>query len=131
MGSNTEKKHWPIYKTYTKIEAKGLRATTRAITKGGAIEKSPIFAIAISPFKVNSHRLDGGEVPFINLYEVKIVLRAFIPKIKIFLIVKKCNKWNIKNKLEEFLKYFFDKLNKPDKLKMHQWYSIKKLKILI
>ena len=34
MGSNTEKK--PIYKTYTKIEAKGLRA----ITKWGAIEKS-------------------------------------------------------------------------------------------
>ena len=39
MGSNTEKKHEPIYKTYTKIEAKGLRATT----KGGAIEKSPIL----------------------------------------------------------------------------------------
>ena len=27
MGSNTEKNHEPIYKTYTKIEAKGLRAS--------------------------------------------------------------------------------------------------------
>ena len=33
MGSNTEKKHELIYKTYTKIEAKGLRATTIAIAK--------------------------------------------------------------------------------------------------
>ena len=39
MGSNTGKKgHEPIYKTYTKIEAKG-----RTITKGGAWEKSPIL----------------------------------------------------------------------------------------
>ena len=36
MGSNAEKKPLPIYKTYTKIETKGLRA----ITKWGAIEKS-------------------------------------------------------------------------------------------
>ena len=28
MGSNTEKSHEPIYKTFTKKEAKGLRATT-------------------------------------------------------------------------------------------------------
>ena len=34
MGSNG-----PIYKTYTKNGAKGFRA----ITKGGAIEKSPIL----------------------------------------------------------------------------------------
>ena len=41
MGSNTEKKPWTNYKTYTKIEAKGLRETiTKAITKGGAIEKN-------------------------------------------------------------------------------------------
>ena len=33
MGSNTEKKPWPIYKTYTKIEAKRLRTTIFAITK--------------------------------------------------------------------------------------------------
>ena len=39
MGSNTEKKPWINLKTYTKNEAKGLRATT----KGEAIEKSPIF----------------------------------------------------------------------------------------
>ena len=28
MGSNTERSHEPIYKTYTKIEAKALRSTT-------------------------------------------------------------------------------------------------------
>ena len=33
MGSNTEKKHEPIYKTHTKIEAKRLRAITFAIAK--------------------------------------------------------------------------------------------------
>jgi hypothetical protein len=34
MGNNTEKRsHEPIYKTYTKIEAKTLRATTFAIAK--------------------------------------------------------------------------------------------------
>jgi hypothetical protein len=50
MGSNTEKSYEPIYKTHTKIEAKRLRVTTfaikkvgRAITKWGAIEKSPIL----------------------------------------------------------------------------------------
>ena len=46
MGSNTEKKPWTNQQTLYKNEAKGLRATTcyrkvgRAITKGGAIEKS-------------------------------------------------------------------------------------------
>ena len=40
MGIAIQKRsHEPIYKTYTKIEAKVLRA----ITKGGAIEKSPIL----------------------------------------------------------------------------------------
>ena len=39
MGSIQKRSHEPIYKTYTKIEAKGLRATT----KGGAIEKSQIL----------------------------------------------------------------------------------------
>ena len=39
MGSITERSHEPIYKTYTKNEAKGLRA----ITKGGAIDKSSIL----------------------------------------------------------------------------------------
>jgi hypothetical protein len=34
-----KKSYEPIYKTYTKYEAKGLRA----ITKGGAIEKRPIL----------------------------------------------------------------------------------------
>ena len=34
-----KRSHEPIYKTYTKIEAKGLRAKT----KGGAIEKSTIL----------------------------------------------------------------------------------------
>ena len=47
-----KRSHEPIYKTYTKIEAKGLRATTlllqswKVITKGGAIEKrshEPIY----------------------------------------------------------------------------------------
>ena len=33
MGSNTEKKNGPIYKTDTKFEAKRLRATTYAIAK--------------------------------------------------------------------------------------------------
>ena len=33
MESNTEKKPWTNNKTYTKIEAKGLRATTFAIAK--------------------------------------------------------------------------------------------------
>jgi hypothetical protein len=33
MGSNTEKSHEPIYKTYTKNEAKRLRATTFVIAK--------------------------------------------------------------------------------------------------
>ena len=46
MGSNTEKKLWTNLQNLYKNEAKGLRATTmlckvgRAITKGGAIEKS-------------------------------------------------------------------------------------------
>ena len=44
MGSNTEKSHEPIYKTYTKVKAKILKAKVgRAITKWGAIEKSPIL----------------------------------------------------------------------------------------
>jgi hypothetical protein len=34
-----KRRHEPIYKTYTKIEAKRLRA----ITKGGTKEKSPIL----------------------------------------------------------------------------------------
>ena len=44
-----KRSHEPIYKTYTKIEAKGVRAKLcyrkvgRAITKVGAIEKSPIL----------------------------------------------------------------------------------------
>ena len=48
-GAIKKRSHETIYKTYTKNEAKGLRATTllrkvrRAITKGGAIEKSSIL----------------------------------------------------------------------------------------
>jgi hypothetical protein len=40
MGSNTEKSHEPIYKTYTKIEVKRLRATTFAIA---ILEKLPFL----------------------------------------------------------------------------------------
>ena len=46
MGNNTEKKPWTNLQTYTKNEAKGLRA----ITKGGAIEKNSNIAIAIFEF---------------------------------------------------------------------------------
>ena len=53
MGSNTEKSYEPIYKTYTKIKVKRLRATTFAIaTKWGAIEKSPIL---LSKYWKNNH----------------------------------------------------------------------------
>ena len=45
-----KRSHVPIYKTYTKIEAKRLRATTfaickvgKTITKWGEIEKSPML----------------------------------------------------------------------------------------
>ena len=42
-----KRSHEPIYKTYKKIEAKGLRATTvgTAITKGGVIEKRVILGL--------------------------------------------------------------------------------------
>ena len=59
MGSNKEKKPWNNLQTYKKIEAKRLRATTiavtivgRAITKWGAIEKSPIL---LSQYWKNYH----------------------------------------------------------------------------
>ena len=47
-----KRSHEPIYKTYTKIEAKELRA----ITKGGAIKKSPIL---LSQYWINEE-FDGG-----------------------------------------------------------------------
>ena len=49
MGSNTDQKssHEPIYKTYTKIEAKSLRATTFAIAKMGSNREKSNIAIAL------------------------------------------------------------------------------------
>ena len=49
-----KRSHEPIYNTHTKIEAKRLGATTfgRAITKWGAIEKSPIL---LSQYWKNHH----------------------------------------------------------------------------
>ena len=38
-----KRSHEPIYKKYTKFEAKRLRATIFAITKWGALEKSQIL----------------------------------------------------------------------------------------
>ena len=40
MGSNREKKPWPIYKTHTKIRAKRLRAKTFDIA---VLEKLPFL----------------------------------------------------------------------------------------
>ena len=52
MGSNTKRSHEPIYKTYTKIEAKGLRATT---FDTAILEKLPFWRLP----KIISH-FDGS-----------------------------------------------------------------------
>jgi hypothetical protein len=59
-----KRSHEPIYKTYTNIEAKGLRATTfgRAITKVGAIEKRSILLSQYETYPISHFNISYCEV---------------------------------------------------------------------
>ena len=63
MGSNKKRSHEPIYKTYTKIEAKRLKATTFALAKlqeqlGSNRENSNIASIILK------------KLPFLNVTKI-------------------------------------------------------------
>ena len=73
MGSNTEKKPWTNLQSYTKIEAKGLRATTLLSQSW----KSDIGTYPISHIKHNQFNLFSLPKAFnnpIKVYLISIIL---------------------------------------------------------